>query len=98
MCEVCLAVHEGSEEVRLEVDYGVHTPMSANERFLLPSVAYVSTHYCKKYTRPEMPQTGVILFVGLLFQWWTGFLEIRIVTGKIGKLKDGKYEIVKEMA
>ena len=65
--------------MKLELDYGVHSPIAANERFLLPAVSYVSTYYCKKYPN----QSGVTLFWGFLLQWWRGFVEIRIVTGKI---------------
>jgi hypothetical protein len=65
--------------MRLELDYGIHDPCGANERFLLPAVSYVSTYYCRRHSG----QCGVTLFWGFLFQWWRGFLEIRVVTGKI---------------
>ena len=65
--------------MKLEFDYGIHDPLGGNERFLLPSVSYVSTYYCKRYPG----QKGVTLFWGFLFQWWRGFAELRVVTGKI---------------
>ncbi len=65
--------------MNIELDYGIHNPIAANERFIFPTLAYVSTYYCKKYSN----QCGVTLFWGFLFQWWRVFFEIRVVTGKI---------------
>jgi len=67
--------------MKIETNYGIHSPIGSNHCIIIPTIAYVSTYYCKKYPN----QFGVVLFWGLQFQWWRGFFEIRVVTGTITK-------------
>lgn len=64
---------------QVEFECGIHSPLGANERPLLPTIEYVSTSYCKKFPM----QHGVTMYYGLLFRWWRGFIEIRITVGKL---------------
>lgn len=72
--------------MKIQVSWGRYDPVGNNDRFIIPSIIYMSTYYCLKY--PIHSQLGVKLFWGICFCWWNMFAEIRFYTGEISNTKD----------
>lgn len=65
---------------KIEIDFGQYEKIGSNDIMLLPAIAYISTHYCKKLL---YGQSGVTLYRGINIQWWNYFFEIRYISGNI---------------
>ena len=64
--------------MKITIYHGMHGPFGQNERFILPSLSYISTYYLRNVKGHH----AVVLFRGIVIQWWKAYLSIRFEGGK----------------
>ena len=57
-------------KIKIEIDIGKYVAAGQNEKYIIPTIAYISTYY---------NNITPVNYRGIVFKWWNFFLNIRAV-------------------